>query len=83
MSRRHVVVVVGLNDPLLRRMSDGPASDRRELYQVIAARELSRERQSHGLKLTQAGVNVLESDAASLTLEVINRYLTIKRRQMV
>jgi uncharacterized protein (DUF58 family) len=83
MSRRHVVVVVGLYDPLLRRMSEGPASDRRELYQVIAAGELSRERQSNALKLAQAGVSVLESDATALTLEVINRYLSIKQRQMV
>jgi uncharacterized protein (DUF58 family) len=82
-SHRHVVVVVSLRDALLERVASGAAGDRRALYQVLAARQLADERASRSLELVKAGVQVLEADADSISLDVINRYLTIKMRQMV
>ncbi|MAE66455.1 MAG: hypothetical protein CMJ18_19475, partial [Phycisphaeraceae bacterium] len=82
-SRRHVLVVVSLRDPLLDRIAAGAASDARSLHQVFAARELSRERAARVRELILAGVQVLEADADRLSLDVINRYLQVKARQMV
>jgi uncharacterized protein (DUF58 family) len=83
LSARHVVAVVSLRDPLLDRVAEGPAPDRRALYQALAARELANERQAHARELAKANVQVLEADADSLTLEVVNRYLSIKTRQLI
>ena len=41
------------------------------------------ERAAHARELVKSGVQVLEADAESLSLAVINRYMSIKRRQMV
>lgn len=82
-SRRHVVVVVSLRDPLLTNVARGPASSRRELFQVLAASELDRERAARSAELVKAGVSVLEVEADSISLDVVNRYLAIKMRQLV
>ena len=82
-SRRHVFVVVSMRDPLLEKVADGPPSDRRGLYQVLAARKLADERAGRVRELMRAGVQVLEVDADAITVEVINRYLHIKMRQLV
>ena len=82
-SRRHVVVVISLKDPLLEQVASGPAKDRRGVCQVLAARHLAEERTSRVRQLTKAGVQVLEVDADSITLDAINAYLAIKMRQLV
>jgi uncharacterized protein (DUF58 family) len=82
-SRRHVIVVVSLRDPLLDRVATGPAADRDGVYQVLAARALVSEREARSRELVQRGVQVLEADADSITLKVINRYLEIKMRQLL
>src|SRR5665213_2786208 len=43
-SRRHVIVVISMRDPLLDQVAGGPAKDRRGVYQAIAARQLAMER---------------------------------------
>jgi uncharacterized protein (DUF58 family) len=82
-SRRHVVVVVSLRDSQLERIASGPAADAAEVYRVLAARELATERDGYALSLVRSGVQVLEADADGLTLDLINRYLKIKSRQLV
>ena len=82
-SRRHVMIVVSLRDPLMDQIASGPAPDRRGLYQTLAARSLADERSARVGQLIQAGAHVLEADAKSITIDVINRYLEIKMRQLV
>ncbi|MFP4055244.1 MAG: DUF58 domain-containing protein [Candidatus Brocadiia bacterium] len=82
-SRRYVVVVVSLRDPLLERVAAGPASERHDVYRVLAARRLADERDARSRDLVKHGVHVLDADAGELTLEVINRYLEIKTRQLL
>lgn len=82
-SRRHVVVVISLRDPLLEKVADGPAADRRGVYRVLAARELSTERAARTRELRRIGALVLEADADSLTMQVLNSYLALKAKQVV
>jgi uncharacterized protein (DUF58 family) len=81
LSSRHLIVVVSLRDPLLERVADGPAEDGKDVYRVMAARELAAERAQHTLSLMRSGVKVLEADADSLSLKLINTYLQLKARQ--
>jgi uncharacterized protein (DUF58 family) len=82
-SRRHVFVVVSLRDAAMQQVASGPVADRRQLYQTLAARQLADERAARVRELIRSGVLVLEADAQSMTIDVINMYLTIKLRQLV
>ncbi len=82
-SRRHVVVVISLRDPLFEQIASGPATDPLGACQVLAARHLADERSARVRELFKAGVQVLEVDADSITLDAINAYLMIKMRQLV
>ena len=82
-SRRHLLVVISLTDGLLDKVADGEAIDARGLYRVIAARKLANERQTRALQLQRAGAMVLQADAATLGVELINTYLTVKARQLL
>jgi len=83
LSRLHLVVVVNLRDPLLDRVASGPADNTESAFQVLAARQLASERDARARELTKVGVQVLEADADSLTMDVINRYLSVKMRQLL
>ncbi|GJM24075.1 MAG: lipoprotein [Phycisphaerae bacterium] len=82
-SRRHIFVVVSLFDQLMDRVASGPAPDRKSLYQIYAARRLVEERQTRLKELTRAGVQVLQVDVSSISIDVINTYLSIKSRQLL
>ncbi len=82
-SRRHLLVVISLSDLLLDRVADGPAADTQGLFQVMAARKLATERQTRALELQRAGAMVLQTDAGSLTVELLNTYLSVKARQLL
>lgn len=82
-SRRHVIVVISLRDLLLDNIANGGAVERGHVYQVLAARALVTERDARSRELSKHGIQVLEADAQELTMSVINRYLTVKMRQMV
>jgi len=82
-SRRHVVVVISLRDPMLGRVASGPATDRQDVCRILAARHLANERATRIRELVKANVQVLEVDADSITIDVINTYMAIKMRQLV
>ncbi len=82
-SRRHIFVVVSVFDQLMDRVASGPAPDRKSLYQIHAARRLVEERKTRLRELTRAGVQVLQVDVNSISIDVINTYLSIKSRQLL
>jgi len=82
-SRRHLLCVISLRDPVLDRVAAGPADGRRAVYQVLAARQLAMERATRTRALQKIGSQVLEADADSLTLKLLNAYLSIKSRQLL
>jgi uncharacterized protein (DUF58 family) len=82
-SRRHAVVVISLRDPLLEQVAEAPATDRRDIYRVLAARELANERATRTRELRRMGASILEADADSFTIKVLNTYLSLKARQVV
>ncbi|HEV7301135.1 MAG TPA: DUF58 domain-containing protein [Tepidisphaeraceae bacterium] len=82
-TRRHAVTVVSLRDPLLDEIASGPASDRRGVYDVLAARHMVDERAARVRELQRYGATVIEADADSITTGSINAYLNAKARQLV
>ena len=82
-SRRHVPVIISLRDPVLDQVASGPATSESGVYRVLAARELSTERATRSRELTRFGATVIEADAGSLSIRLINAYLAIKSRQLI
>ncbi len=87
LAKRHLVVVVSLRDGLIDQVARGGAAaaggGTQGIHRVLAAARLDQDRVAAARRLTQRGVQVLESDAQRLGLDVINRYLSIKARQLV
>jgi uncharacterized protein (DUF58 family) len=81
--RAHVVVVVSLQDPTLAQAARGGAEDMKGVYRTLAARKLLAERESRIKDLSKRGVHTLEADSGNLSMAVINRYLEIKKRQIL
>ena len=79
--------MVSLRDGLVDRVARGRAADAgggpQGVQRVLAAARMNHDRHAAAHKLTQRGVQVLEADAERLGLDVINRYLAIKARQLV
>ncbi|HEX4124592.1 MAG TPA: DUF58 domain-containing protein [Tepidisphaeraceae bacterium] len=82
-SRKHLLVVISLADALLDKVADGAAANSRELFRAIAARKLTSERQTRTRELQRAGAMVVQADSESLSVELINTYLSIKTRQLL
>jgi uncharacterized protein (DUF58 family) len=82
-ARKHVVVVISLRDPLLDQYASGAASDGEEVYKVLAARQLASERSTRIRQLHRIGASVIEADAGSITVKLLNAYLSIKARQLI
>lgn len=82
-SRRHIFVVISLRDPLLDMVANGPAANNEDVYKILAARQLVSERDARSRELVKTGVKVLEADADSISLKVLNTYLSIKTRQLL
>ncbi len=81
---RHLVVVVSLQDRLFERVASGVVEPGRgAIARVLAARELDQERRERTRQLIKAGVQVLDADAETLSLAVINHYMSVKARQLV
>ena len=82
-ARKHVLVVISLRDPLLDQYAGGPASDGSDVYKVLAARQLANERATRVRQLHRIGASVVEADAGSITVKLLNTYLSIKARQLI
>ncbi len=87
LSRRHLPLVVLLEDTDLLSMAEGTdvegASKATTLYRRGAAAELLRWKSAAVRDLETAGALVLESPAKKLSGALINRYLEIKTRQLL
>jgi uncharacterized protein (DUF58 family) len=82
-TRKHVLVVISLRDPLLDRYAGGAASDGRDVFKVLAARQLANERATRIRQLHKIGATVVEADAGSISVKLLNTYLAIKSRQLI
>ncbi len=89
LSRRHLALVVILEDTDLTRMALGPSSEEptslrssaRELYLRGAAAELLNWKAHARHKLRTSGAHLLEVSARDLSAKVINRYLELKAQR--
>ena len=83
LSGRHVVICVCLSDPLLAETVDGAPASLNALARSVIADEFLRERRVVLERLRRLGVHCLDVRADRLGPALINRYLEIKRRELI
>lgn len=83
LSPKHLPLCVTLRDPVTSQLAQAQANDVSEVYLRAAASDLVAERALTKRLLTRAGVQVLEASAQQLSIETVNRYLDIKRQQVL
>lgn len=82
-SLRHVVVFVALRDPLLAALRDEPPRAAIDVGRAVVADVLLRDRDVVVRRLQRHGVLCVDAPPASVGPELIDRYLRVKRRELV
>ncbi|MHB8461139.1 MAG: DUF58 domain-containing protein [Vulcanimicrobiaceae bacterium] len=80
LARRNLVVVVFMNDGVIRHTLDRPVRSANDAAQVGVALDLAHERSVAVARLGRAGVHTIDVPAKSMSMALIDEYLKIKGR---
>lgn len=83
LAKRHLVVFVALRDPLFSQMTEQAPRNISDLDRAVVAGSLLRERELVMRKLTRQGVFCIDALPEHVGVALINRYLEVKRREMI
>jgi uncharacterized protein (DUF58 family) len=83
MSRRHLVIFVAFTDPLLTEAAGAFPKRMESIHRALVADNMLHERGIVFRKLTRMGVHCIDASPAQVSLRLINKYLEIKRREMI
>ena len=83
LSRRHLVLFVALRDPGVERRALAPPQTIETLHEAVVAEDFARERQTVIERLRQAGVHCIDTTPDKFSVTLLNRYLDIKRRELI
>ncbi len=83
LSRRHLVVFVTLRDPSLEALASAPPVSTTRLHESVVAGDFVREREIVIQRLKQLGVYCIDVPPAQISMHLLNRYLEIKRRELI
>ena len=83
LARRHLVLFITLQDPDLHAIVDAPPRDLATLSRSVIAEDFIRERRVVFERLRRLGVECLDAPAERIGVDLVNRYLTIKRKELI
>jgi uncharacterized protein (DUF58 family) len=83
LSVRHLIVFISIRDPLLAALQRIPPSGLEELNRAVVAHDLLQDRETVQRRLRRMGIHPLDAEPGRIGPELINRYLDIKRRELV
>jgi len=83
MANRHLVLFVALRDPLLVDAVSSPPADFHTMNRTLVADTLLQEREIVIKKLKRKGVFCIDAKPEEVSLQLISRYLEVKRREMI
>ena len=83
LARTHLILLVTFRDEELERLvAAGPLTPD-DVSRAVVAGALLRQRENVLVQLRRLGVQILEAPAAQIGPELVNRYLDVKRRELV
>lgn len=83
LAKRHLVLFVALRDPGVERRVLAAPRSLTTLHQAVVADDFARERSIVIERLRRAGVHCIDADPAQFSVQLLNRYLDIKRRELI
>ncbi|MCP3961431.1 MAG: DUF58 domain-containing protein [bacterium] len=83
LGRRHLVVFVALLDPTLAEVADSRPRTLLDVDRSVVAASFQRERQLTLGRLRKAGIFAIDAPPARVGPRLIDRYLEIKRKEMI
>jgi len=83
LSRRHVIVFVTLRDPSLEELAWRGPANLGDIHRSVVAHEFVREREVVLRRLGRLGVHCIDALPKDVTTALLNRYLDIKRRELL
>jgi len=83
LARKQLVLFVALRDPNVEEVARGAPRHSADLYRAVVASDLVRERELVLARLRRAGVHCVDAFPGNLSTRLLNRYLDIKRRELV
>ena len=83
LAKRHVVVFVSFRDSTLDHFITQRPSDLGRLQESVVASELLQERERVFKELRRLGIYCIEASGSQIASRLINRYLEIKKRELI
>lgn len=83
LARRHLVLFVALDDPGVSDILDAEPTDLDAMNRAVVADNLRREREVVMRRLQRSGVLCVDATPSAVGGELLNRYLTVKRREQI
>jgi uncharacterized protein (DUF58 family) len=83
LGRRHVVVFVSLRDPELESISREPPTTLIRMHRASIAQAQLHDRRLVLRRLERLGLHTIDSEPDRVGPELINKYLDIKRRELI
>ena len=83
LARNHLIVFVTMQDPMLRATLDARPRAIEDIARAVVADDFIRDRSVVLERLRRFGVQCLDVASPLLPTDLINRYLTIKRKEMI
>ena len=83
LARRHLVVFVTLRDPSLASLAAVEPRSLSDLHRSVVATDFARERGVVIERLKRRGVHCVDATPEAVSMHLLNRYLDIKRRELI
>lgn len=83
LARRHLLLFVAMRDPLLATLAAHEPATIEDVHRAVVAEEIHRERLLVLERIRAAGAQVLDTEVGSLDAGLIQRYLQMKRRELL
>lgn len=83
LSRRHLVVFVTLRDPGVAGLVSAPPRSLTDVARSVVAHDMQRERDVVIERLTRFGAHCLDVPPERISIELLDRYLFIKQRELL
>ena len=83
LAARHLVIFATLRDPSLSAALDLAPRDLKTMTRAVVADDFLRERRVVYQRLERLGVHCLEAPAVGIGVDLLNRYLVIKQKELI
>ncbi len=83
MSKKHVILFVAIRDASLDRISAQRPTSLHDMNRAVVAGDMRREREVVLMRLRRQGIFCIDGAPGEISVDLINRYLDVHRRELV